>query len=134
MRSTEHDGKFPIGLAVTFMQYLRMLGNARLRQVIPSGLQNWRTSRCTRAAAARLLAIVNRLPPPGDPGRARQTPDEGRNMRNANFLAVSALIAVSVFGFQSVRADDLDVEFAYTSKRIEGQAGIYLHTRCQWAR
>ena len=50
-------------------------------------------------------------------------------MRNANFFAVSALIAVSVFGFQSVRADDLYIEFAYTSKRIEGQAGIYLHTR-----
>jgi hypothetical protein len=63
MRSTEHDGKFPIGLAVTFMQYLRMLGNVKLRQVIPSGLQNWRTSRCTRAAVTRLLTIVKRFPP-----------------------------------------------------------------------
>ena len=57
MRSTEHDGKSPIGLAVTFMQYLRMLGNVKLRQVIPSGLQNWQTSRCIRVAVTRLLFL-----------------------------------------------------------------------------
>ena len=75
MRSTEHDGKFPIGLVVTFMQYLRMLGNVKPRQVIPSGLQNWRTSsQCTRAAVVRLLTIVKRLPPPGDRGRSLQNP------------------------------------------------------------
>ncbi len=51
------------------MQYLRMLGNVKLRQVIPSGLQNWRTSRCTRAAMEWLLTIVKRLPPPGDRSR-----------------------------------------------------------------
>jgi TolB protein len=50
-------------------------------------------------------------------------------MRNANFCAVSAMIAVSVFSFQSVRADELDVEFAYTSNRSKGQSGIYLHTK-----
>ena len=68
MRSTEPDGKFPIGLVVTFMQYLRMLGNVKLRQVVPSGLQNRRTSRCTRAEVARFLTTVRQHLPPGDGG------------------------------------------------------------------
>ncbi len=50
-------------------------------------------------------------------------------MRIAFFCAVCQLIAVSVLNLGSVSGKDLQSEFAYTSNRIKGQTGIYLHSK-----
>jgi Tol biopolymer transport system component len=49
-------------------------------------------------------------------------------MRDATYCGVSLLIALSIFCTPCVSGDDLPFEFAYTSNRIKGQTGIYLHT------
>ncbi len=50
-------------------------------------------------------------------------------MRSVICCVVCPMIAVSVFNFRSVCGKDLQYEFAYTSNRMEGQTGIYLHSR-----
>ncbi len=49
-------------------------------------------------------------------------------MRSAILCAVCQLITVSVINLQSVSGKDVQSEFAYTSNRIKGQTGIYLHS------
>ena len=49
-------------------------------------------------------------------------------MRIATCCPVALLITLSAFGFRSVFGEDLRVELAYTSNRVKGQTGIYLHS------
>lgn len=122
MTSTEHDGKFPIGLAVTFMQYLRMLGNARLRQVVPSGLQNWRTSRRTRAAAARLLAILPIARRGSFP--VQLTPNQPRRYSGLLQQLDAAQLPTAVFHMASQLRQPADLERYATKQMRSFQPGI----------
>ena len=62
-------------------------------------------------------------------GVSDKAPDGGRNMTDAPCCGVCLLIVLSIFSFTSAAGDELGYEFAYTSNRIEGQTGIYLHTK-----